>query len=120
WYVSVEATTVAHVTLLSEEIVERRQWTMPLAGVTPSTPGVPAPYFGDSGVNPDGTPLNAGDRGIDLGQGRHHFYRVTVPPGNGGLLATYLEALSGNPDLYIRMGAAPTRNHNTSGQQNGT
>ncbi|MFO0745404.1 MAG: thrombospondin type 3 repeat-containing protein, partial [Myxococcota bacterium] len=115
WYVSVEGTNLSTLTLRSEEISELQHWDMPLRGVTPSSPGVPPPYFADSGVGPDGTPLNAGDRGRDLGQGRHHFYRVTIPPGNGGLLATYLEALSGNPDLYIRRGAAPTRNHAEAG-----
>ena len=41
-------------------------------------------------------------QGTDVGEDEHHIYRVTVPPGNAGLLSTDLLALSGNPQLYIR------------------
>ncbi len=115
WYLSVESTNLSTLTIRSEEITELQSWRMPLRGVNATTPGLTHPMFADSGVAATGQPINAGDRGRDLGQGRHHFYRVTVPPGNGGLMATYLEALSGNPDLYIRRGAAPSRNHSSNG-----
>jgi hypothetical protein len=85
---------------------------MPVAGESPTTPGVSAPLFGDSGVNTNGLPLE-GDQGITLNRGFYDLYSVTVPGTNAGLLSTRLEAISGNPDLYIRKGAVPTLNHDT-------
>src|SRR5688572_32313854 len=38
----------------------------------------------------------------DLEETFWHFYAIDVPENNGGLLRTELQAISGNPDLYIR------------------
>jgi hypothetical protein len=70
--------------------------------------------FGDSGTDPAGNPL-PGDRGVDLQQGYWHFYAVDVPSDNLGLLRTELQAISGNPDLYIREDGVPTINHLSNG-----
>ncbi|MCA9516172.1 MAG: thrombospondin type 3 repeat-containing protein [Myxococcales bacterium] len=119
WYVAVTANGITHVTITTEEVKEARHWTMPLAGQAPTTPGVTAPVFADTGIRDDGTPISnqgSGDNGVDLGEGLYRFYRVTVPPGNGGLLGTRLEAISGDPELYMRRGAAPTTSHGPSWQ----
>lgn len=65
---------------------------------------MPAPglVFGDTGA-------------VDLEQDSSHYYAVTVPAGNGGLLRTELDAISGNPNLYLRYKAPPTVSHNASG-----
>jgi len=70
--------------------------------------------IGDSGTDASGNPL-PGDQGIDLEQGRFHFYAIVVPATNAGLLRTELQAISGNPNMYIRVGAAPTLNHYPQG-----
>jgi hypothetical protein len=111
WYIAVRATGNSEAVIRTREVKEDRAWTMPLRGQNASTPGLTHPYFADTGVAPDGTPISnqgTGDSGADLGEGRYRFYRVTVPAGNGGLFRTKLEAISGDPELYIRRGAAPT------------
>ena len=72
------------------------------------------PEFGDTGFDTNGLPVT-GDQGVDLAQGSYHFYAVIVPTNNAGLLRTELQAISGDPHLYIRAGAAPTFNHYASG-----
>ncbi|MFO0750042.1 MAG: hypothetical protein U1F43_30890 [Myxococcota bacterium] len=113
WYVSVEATGTAIATIDTAEVKEARHWTMPKKGETANVPGLTHPVFGDSGVLDDGSPVvnqGSGDQGVDLAEGTFRFYRVTVPAGNAGLMRTRIEAISGDPDLYIRRGAAPTLN----------
>ncbi|MDF7800674.1 BACON domain-containing protein [Pontiellaceae bacterium B1224] len=107
WYVEVKGGGVTSYTLTSSAIWMEREWTMPAMGEAISTPGLDIPLFGDSGVDPAGDPLPI-DQGIDLENGYYHFYSVTVPENNAGLLRTQLEAISGNPNLYIRVGNAPT------------
>lgn len=55
------------------------------------------------------------DQGVDLAQGQYHFYAIVVPQNNAGLLRTELQAISGNPNLYLRDGAAPTLYHYSRG-----
>lgn len=106
WYVLVKASGTTHYQFSSRAItLERPVWTMP------------EPHnetFGDSGSDAGGNPL-PGDRGIDLQQGSWHFFAVDVPANNRGLLRTELQAISGNPDLYIREDGVPTTDHNASG-----
>ncbi|MBL8785709.1 MAG: hypothetical protein JNJ59_12445 [Deltaproteobacteria bacterium] len=113
WYVAVKATGNAEVRITTEEVKEARHWTMPKKNVNATTPGLNHPFFADTGVKDDGTPISnqgTGDQGVDLGEGKYRFYRVTIPADNGGLFRTRMEAISGNPQLYIRRGAAPTLN----------
>jgi hypothetical protein len=70
--------------------------------------------FADSGVQNNGVPL-PGDQGTDLAQNDWHFYAIDVPAGNGGLLRTELQAISGNPDLYLREDGVPTTHHYSHG-----
>jgi hypothetical protein len=115
WYVEVKATGTTGFTLTSSDInLERPAWLMPQFGQLPTTPGVTPPDFGDTGVQTNGTPL-PGDQGIDLNQGGLHYYAVEVPQFNGGIVRVLLEAISGNPDFYMRQAALPTITHNTSG-----
>jgi hypothetical protein len=115
WYVEVKATGTTGFTLTSSDInLERPAWLMPQLGQLPTTPGVTLPDFGDTGVQTNGTPL-PGDQGIDLNQGGLHYYAVEVPQFNGGIIRVLLEAISGNPDFYMRQAALPTVTHNTSG-----
>ncbi len=114
WYVAVKASGLTEVRITTAEVRELRHFEMPRRGEDPVLPGLQGSVFGDTGVLPDGSPINtqgAGDQGVDLSQGRFHFYRVTVPEGNAGLVRTRLEAISGNPDIYGRLNAAPTLNN---------
>ncbi len=43
--------------------------------------------------------------------GGYDYYAVIVPTNNAGLLRTELQAISGNPNLYLRAGVAPSLNH---------
>ncbi len=110
WYVEVKGVGATGYTLTSSAVWTERDWTMPALGEPLSTPGLPVPLFGDSGVNEAGLPLPI-DQGIDLENGFYHFYSVTVPEDNAGLMRTQLEAISGNPNLYIRAGFVPTIDH---------
>ncbi|MCX6922905.1 MAG: hypothetical protein NT154_06800, partial [Verrucomicrobia bacterium] len=93
WYVEVTASGLTDYTLTSEALaLAHPAWPMPALGV----------IFGDTGAT-------------DLVQDSSHYYAVTVPPGNGGLLRTELAAISGNPNLYLRSKAPPTVSHNASG-----
>ncbi|MEY4568901.1 MAG: hypothetical protein RLZZ398_340 [Verrucomicrobiota bacterium] len=110
WYVRVKATGLTNYTLTSRPVtLERPVWQMPTTFNQ---------TFGDSGNDSAGNPL-PGDRGTDLGQGEWHFYAVDVPAGNLGLLRTELQAISGNPDLYIREDGVPTTSHDSNGNASG-
>jgi hypothetical protein len=87
---------------------------MPSLGQTNIAPGLTMPVFGDSGTDAAGIPL-LGDHGIDLKQGQFDYYAVLVPANNAGLLRTELDAISGNPNLYLRVGTAPTLAHYSGG-----
>ena len=115
WYVEVRGTNSTEFTLSSHSVkVQRPAWGMPLPGEPTTTPGMTAPEFADTGVDTNGVAL-PGDQGIDLETGRYHFYAVTVPTNNGGLMRIALEAISGNSDLYLRTGKVPTFSHRTNG-----
>jgi hypothetical protein len=110
WYAEVEGQGFTEYTLTSSPVeLHRNAWTMPVSFNQ---------VFGDSGLQNNGSPL-PGDQGTDLGQGDWHFYAIDVPPGNGGLLRTELQAISGNPDLYIREDGVPTTHHTTLGSSYG-
>jgi|GEM_PF-422376 len=53
--------------------------------------------FGDTGAS-----------GVDLPGGNWHFYAVTIPQDNPGILRTALEAINGDPNLYIGEGFVPS------------
>src|SRR5439155_16482386 len=114
WYMEVRASGAADFTVTSSALVPQRMWMMPEPGQPTTTPGLTAPEFGDSGTDTNGNAFvnpRTGDRGIDLEQGHLDYYAIIVPTNNGGLLRTVLDAISGNPDLYIRAGAPPTLSH---------
>jgi uncharacterized repeat protein (TIGR02543 family) len=118
WYVEVRATGITTYRLASNALMpERPAWSMPMIGQSVNTPGLPpsGPLFGDTGVDTNGVPLPL-DQGIDLEQGNFHYYAILVPSNNVGLLRTRLDAISGNPNLYIRAGLAPSRTHRFDGQ----
>jgi hypothetical protein len=117
WYVEVRATGLSTFTLTSSNLqFKHPAWAMPVQGNPVTTPGLPpgGPLFGDTGVDTNGAPL-PGDQGIDLAQGTFDYYSVTVPPGNIGVMRTRLDAISGNPNLYIRVGGPPTLTHSATG-----
>jgi hypothetical protein len=106
WYVRVKASGLTEYRITSRPVtLERPAWQMPESHNI---------VFGDSGTDSQGLPL-PGDRGVDLAQGFWHFYALDVPVANAGLLRTELQAISGNPDLYIREDGVPTINHNSNG-----
>jgi hypothetical protein len=114
WYVEVRGTNSTAFTLVSSALaLQRPAWQMPSSGELPTTPGLAAPFFGDSGVDTNGVSLPA-DQGIDLPLGGYHYYAIEVPTNNGGLLRVQLEGISGNPDAYIRSGLVPTASHSTN------
>lgn len=115
WFVEVKGSNSTAFTLKSSPLkLERPAWLMPAPGEGSQTPGVTLPIFGDTTVATNGAPL-PGDQSIFLEQGYLHYYAVQVPGTNLGLLRAQLEAVSGNPDLYLRVGAVPTLYHNVSG-----
>ncbi len=117
WYVEVQGQGTTQFTLTSSALVtERPAWSMPAIGGSVTTPGLPAggPVFGDTGINTNGVPLPA-DQGTDLEQGKFHYYAIVVPANNVGILRTRLDAISGDPNLYIRTGNAPTLSHYLNG-----
>jgi hypothetical protein len=119
WYVEVKGTGSTAFELTSNPLtLERPVWNMPAPGEPITTPGVAAPLFGDSGVDTNGVAL-PGDSSTFLEQGTLHYYAVSVPTNNYGVLRAVLEAISGNPDLYLRSGVPPTLYHNNLGA-NGT
>jgi hypothetical protein len=115
WFVEVKASGSTTFNLRSSALeLERPAWVMSAPGETGQTPGVTLPDFGDTGIGTNGVPLT-GDQGITLEQGGLHYYAVQVPATNNGLLRAQLIAISGNPDLYLRLGAVPTLYHNALG-----
>lgn len=114
WYVEVKGVGATDYELTSSAVRPERSWTMPALGEPITTPGLSAPLFGDSGVDIGGTPLPV-DQSVDLNNSFYHVYEVTVPDSNAGLLKTQLEAISGNPNLYVRSGNVPTLDHDTNG-----
>jgi hypothetical protein len=116
WYVEVRGSNSTAFTLTSRALLlQRPAWAMPMIGQPTTTPGLVAPNFGDSGLDTNGLPL-PGDQGTDLAQGGYHYYAVTVPPTNSGIMRVQLTAISGNPDLYIRTNFVPTISHRGDGQ----
>jgi len=115
WYVEVRGTNSTTFTLTSSALaLQRPAWQMPNLGEATTTPGLTTPDFGDSGVDTNGVPL-PDDQGIDLQLGRFHYYAITVPTNNSGLLRVQLEGISGNPDAYLRTALVPTTSHATNG-----
>ena len=117
WYVEVRGVGSSSYVLTSAALrPEQPAWLMPAVGGSVTTPGLPAagPLFGDSGVDSNGV-VKPGDQGTDLEMGRFHLYALTVPPDNVGVLRTRLDAISGNPNLFVRTGAPPTLVHSASG-----
>ena len=115
WYVEVKGIGSTAYTLTSDIVSadpakHGRSWTMPARIGSFTQPGVSAPFFGDSGVADDGSPL-PGDQGIDLELDGWHYYRITVPDNNSGLLRTELSVLNGRPQIYLRAGAVPGIDH---------
>jgi hypothetical protein len=122
WYVEVQGQGSSQFTLTSSALLlERPAWDMPSIGGSVTTPGLPpgGPIFGDTGIGTNGVAL-PGDQGIDLAQGRFHYYAVTIPANNVGILRTRLDAISGDPDLYIRAGNPPTLSHYQNGDNGNT
>jgi len=120
WYVEVKGNGSTAFTLTSANFVpDRPVWTMPASGETNSTPGLTdTPYFGDTGTDPSGNQL-PGDRGVDLENGKYHYYAVQVPSNDAVLIRTWLEAISGNPDIYVRVNVPPTLDHSSCGSFGG-
>jgi len=89
---------------------------MPAAGGTVTTPGLPpgGPLFADTGVDTSGNPL-PGDQGSGLAEGMFDYYEIIVPATNTAVLRTRLDAVSGNPTLYLRAGGLPTLSHSSGG-----
>jgi hypothetical protein len=119
WYVEVKGSGSTAFTLSSSVVttntLSHPLWVMPSRGQTNVAPGLAIPVFGDSGIDATGHSA-PGDGGTDLKQGEFDYYAVLVPANNAGLLRTELKAISGNPDLYLRVGAAPSLAHYASGK----
>ena len=110
YYVAVDGSSSSEYRLTSRGITRAdliAEWTMPAVGEAVATPGLTTPVFGDSGYDEFGNPL-PNDLGRDIAEGGYHLYSVDVPEGNGGLLRIQLDAISGNPDLYVRVGEIGT------------
>lgn len=121
WYIEVKAKVDGtNYTITSKPTRPVRSWTLPVNAAGFNSPGLTAPMFGDSGIDASGAPITIPnpDQGTDLKVGQMHFYKVTVPAGNAGLLRTELDALGGNPQLYIRRDGAPTLDHDLIGDSN--
>ncbi len=114
WFVEVKGAGSSAFTLRSNPLeLQRPPWVMPGPLDPVQTPGVQPPDFADSSVATNGAPLPPG--GILLEQGSLHYYAIEVPATNAGLLQMTLEALDGNPDLYLRGGSVPTLSHRDNG-----
>ncbi len=122
WFIEVKATTDGtSYTINSIPVRPQRDWTLPVAPGDFNHPGLVSPMFADSGIAANGSPIinpNSGDQGTDLKVGQMHFYRLVVPEGNAGLLRSQLDALGGNPQLYIRRNDVPTLDHDLAGDSN--
>jgi len=119
WYIAVQGVGITDYSIISEVISadpakNRRSWSMTARTGSFTQAGLTAPWFGDSGIDNAGNPIinpSTGDQGTDLGKDDWHFYRITIPDANGGILKTMVEALSGKPELYIRQGSVPSIYH---------
>jgi hypothetical protein len=118
WYVEVKGSGSTTYSLTSSVIttntLKHLLWVMPPIGQTNVASGLALPMIGDSGMDTNGNPL-PGDQGIDLEQGEFDYYAVVVPTNNAAVLRTVLQAISGNPNLYLRVGPAPTLAHGVNG-----
>lgn len=115
WYVEVRGSNSTAFTLESSAVrLQRPAWAMPALDGTNTAPGLTLPVFGDSGVATNGVPLG-GDQGLDIELGKYHFYALSIPSNNVGVLRVQLEAISGNPDFYLRPDFIPTAAHNSNG-----
>jgi hypothetical protein len=114
WFVEVRGGGATTYSLTSSVIttntLRHPLWTMPAFGQSNVAAGLALPLIGDSGVDAAGNAL-PGDQGTDLAQGRFDYYAVIVPTNNSGVLHTELQKISGNPNLYLRLNAAPTTSH---------
>lgn len=111
WHIELQATGLTNYTITSEPVVlARPAWTMSTGHNS---------VFGDTGTDQNGDPL-PGDRGTDLGNSDWHFYAVDIPDGNAGLLRTELQAINGDPNLYIREDGVPTTDHSLTPPSPGT
>ncbi|HWH70969.1 MAG TPA: hypothetical protein VNT26_16390, partial [Candidatus Sulfotelmatobacter sp.] len=121
WYLEVRASGATSFTLTSRTLIPNRLWALPEPGQPSATPGLVGLECGDTGTDTNGNAVldpqtgTVTDRGIDLEQGRVDYYAFTVPTNNVGLFRTVLEAISGNPDLFLRYGAPPTLSHGATG-----
>jgi hypothetical protein len=125
WYVEVKGSGITSYTLTSSSLqLNRPAWIMPAVGAPVTTTGLPpaGPLFADTGVDTNGQPLQGleADQGVDLAQGQFNYYAIIVPTNNTGILRTRLDAISGNPNLYIRAGAASTLSHYQYGNYGST
>ncbi len=121
WYVEVNGSGITSYTLTSSALyLKRPAWNMQPIGGSVTTTGLPpaGPLFADTGVGTNGMPL-PGDQGSDLANGAFDYYAIVVPTNNTGILRTRLDAISGNPNLYIRAGGAPTLSHDYYGGYGG-
>jgi hypothetical protein len=125
WYLEVKAIADGtNYTVTSKPVRPQRSWVLPVAPADFTHPGLVSPVFGDSGVEPDGSPLATSNQATDLKEGQMHFYRITVPEENAGLLRTQLEVAGGGndagqgPQLYIRRDGVPTLDHDAAGLSN--
>ncbi|MBI3879744.1 MAG: hypothetical protein HY301_06730 [Verrucomicrobia bacterium] len=118
WYLEVKGGGNTTFTLTSRGFttnsLQRVPFVMPTVAQTNVAPGLALPEIGDTGTDTNGVAL-PGDRGVDLADNTFHYYAVIVPSNNAGLLRTELDAISGNPNLYLRQTNAPTLTHNASG-----
>jgi hypothetical protein len=118
WYVEVKGsgstTYMLSSSVITTNTLKRPLWVMPAIGQTNTAPGLALPMIGDSGLDLNGNPLS-GDQGIYLAQGEFDYYAVAVPTNNAALLRMVLQAISGNPNLYLRVGTAPTLAHYSGG-----
>jgi hypothetical protein len=118
WYVEVRASGTTDYTLTSATLqLNRPAWTMQPVGGLVTTPGLPAsgPLFADTGVGTNGLAITNAGQGSYLAAGAFDYYEIIVPTTNTGVLRTRLDAISGNPNLYIRAGGAPTLSHAANG-----
>jgi hypothetical protein len=119
WYVEVRASGATDYTLRSATLkLNRPAWIMQPVGGIVTTPGLPTngPLFADTGVDTNGVAVTNSGGGSYLAKGSFDYYEIIVPTNNTAVLRTRLDAISGNPNLYIRAGGAPTLSHNQYGQ----
>ena len=105
WYIEVIANGATTYTLGSQPVRTIDDWIMPVGYNN---------EFGDSGslsLDEDG--------GLAIAEGTTDYFQIKVPEGNGGLMRVELEAISGDPDFYVRRGAISTTDHDANGSSFG-